>query len=313
MVKLAIVSPCYNEEEVLKESASRLELLFQRLIQEGQIDSGSFVLFVNDGSRDNTWRLIKELHMQNPMFRGLCLAHNVGHQHAIMAGMMKVRDKCDAAITIDADLQDELNAIPKMLEEFEAGNEIVYGVKENRTADSLMKRVSAQAFYRLQKSMGVDAVYNHADFRLMSKRALDYLAQFPERNLYLRGIIPMIGLKNSTVKDVISSRSAGTSKYTIGKMFRLALDGITSFSTTPIKWIIGLGCFSLLFSLVMIVHVLIDWWKGNVVPGWSEIMISVWLIGGIIILSIGIVGEYIGKIYWESKQRPLWLELEYIE
>lgn len=313
MVKLAIVSPCYNEEEVLKESASRLELLFLRLIQEGQIDSGSFVLFVNDGSRDNTWRLIKELHMQNPMFRGLCLAHNVGHQHAIMAGMMKVRDKCDAAITIDADLQDDLNAIPKMLDEYEAGNEVVYGVKENRTADSLMKRVSAQAFYRLQKSMGVDAVYNHADFRLMSKRALDYLALFPERNLYLRGVIPMIGLKSSTVKDAISSRTAGSSKYTIGKMIRLAFDGITSFSTAPIKWIIGLGCFSVLFSLVMIVHVLIDWWNGNVVPGWSEIMISVWLIGGIIILSIGIVGEYIGKIYWESKQRPLWLEEEYIE
>lgn len=312
MVKLAIVSPCYNEEDVLLDSASRLDTLFRELIREGRIDSGSFILFVNDGSQDNTWRLIKELHGQNPMFCGLCLAHNVGHQYAIMAGMMKVRGKCDAAITIDVDLQDDLNAIPKMLEEYEAGNEIVYGVKEDRSADSLMKRMSAQSFYRLQKSMGVDAIYNHAVFRLMSKRALDFLSQYPERNLYLRGIIPMIGLKSSTVKDVISSRTAGSSKYTFGKMLRLAFDGISSFSTTPIKWIIGIGCFALLFSLVMIVHVLIDWWQGNVVPGWSELMISVWLVGGLIVLSIGIVGEYIGKIYWESKHRPLWLEQEYI-
>lgn len=313
MIKLAIVSPCFNEEEVLSHSAQRLELLLQDLIGSRQISADSYVLFVDDGSKDNTWSLIKELHEANPLFRGLRLAHNVGHQHAIMAGMMRVKADCDAVITIDADLQDDLNAIPQMLHEHEAGHEIVYGVKVQRDADPLMKRVSAQAFYKLQKSMGVDAVYNHSDFRLMSRRALTLLSQYPERNLYLRGLVPMIGLKSTTVDDVITPRKAGTSKYTFWKMMRLAFDGISSFSTRPIKCIIGLGCFSLLFSLVMIVHVLLDWWHDNVVPGWSEIMISVWFIGSAIIISIGVVGEYIGKIYWETKQRPLWLEQEYLE
>lgn len=312
MVKLAIVSPCYNEEAVLRESANRLENLFREMTRSGKIAPESFVLFVNDGSTDKTWEIIRDLHTGNPMFRGLCLAHNVGHQHAILAGMMKVMEMCDAVITIDADLQDDLNAIPEMLEEYEAGNEIVYGVKVQRESDTFLKKTSAQAFYRVQKSMGVDAVYNHADFRLLSRRALAYLSQFPERNLYLRGLIPMIGLKSTTVEDVVSPRHAGSSKYTFGKMMSLALDGITSFTTRPIRCIIGLGCFSLLFSLVMIVHVLIDWWNGNVVPGWSEIMISVWFVGSAIIISIGVVGEYIGKIYWETKRRPLWLEQEYL-
>lgn len=312
MIKLAIVSPCYNEEAVLDESAQRLTTLFDQLVGGGIISPDSFILYVNDGSKDQTWNIIKRLHASNPYVCGLCLAGNVGHQNAIMAGMMKVKDLCDAAITIDADIQDDLGAIRPMLEKFNEGNDVVYGVKVQRTADPLLKRLSAQTFYKLQSMMGVKAVYNHADFRLMSAKALNYLAQYPERNLYLRGMIPLMGLQSATVEDVISPRTAGASKYTLKKMLRLAFDGITSFSTTPIQWIIGLGLFALLFSVAMQIHVVWDWFCGNAVPGWSEIMVSVWLLGSIIIISIGVVGAYIGKIYAETKHRPLWFESEYL-
>lgn len=312
MIKLAIISPCYNEEAVLEQSAQRLTALFDQLIGEGTITPDSFVLYVNDGSTDRTWDIIRRLHASNPYVRGLCLAGNVGHQNAIMAGMMKAKDQCDAAITIDADLQDDLNAIPQMIARHEEGFDVVYGVKVSRTADPLAKRMSAQGFYKLQHAMGVNAVYNHADFRLMSAKALHYLAQYPERNLYLRGIIPLMGLKSTTVDDVISPRTAGSSKYTLRKMLRLAFDGITSFSTTPIHWILILGGFALLLCVAMMAHVVWDWCSGNVVTGWSEIMVSIWLVGSIIILSIGVIGLYIGKIYEETKHRPLWFEDEYL-
>lgn len=312
MIKLAVVSPCFNEEEVLDISIKKLTLLFDELIEKKKISPDSFVLFVNDGSKDNTWEIIKKHHQKNPFICGLCLAGNVGHQYALMAGMLKVRNKCDAAITIDADLQDDISVIPEMIDKFEEGSDVVYGVKISRISDPFFKRVSAQCFYKLQNLMGVKTIYNHADYRLMSNKALNYLALYPERNLYLRGMIPLMGLRSSTVDDVISPRVAGSSKYTLSKMLRLALDGISSFSTRPITYILGLGAISLIISFIMIIHVIWAWIIGNVVPGWSELMISVWFLGSAIILSIGIVGEYIGKIYRETKQRPLYLEDEFL-
>ncbi len=306
MIRLAIVSPCYNEEAVLHESASRLSALFDDLIAKRKISDDSFVLYVNDGSRDQTWPIIQRLHESNRFICGLNLTHNVGHQNAIMAGMMTARHHADAVVTIDADLQDDITAIEQMVDKYEAGSDIVYGVKISREGDSFIKRSTALLFYRIQSSMGVKAVYNHADFRLLSKRALDELSLYRERNLYLRGLMPMMGFPSDTVDDVISPRFAGSSKYTLSKMLRLATDGITSFSTKPITLIIGLGAVGMCFSLLMLVYVLVSWISGHVVPGWSSIMLSVWFIGSALILSIGVVGEYIGKIYIEVKQRPLY-------
>ena len=234
MIRLATVSPCYNEEEVLRHSVERLTALFERMISEGLISDDSMMVFVNDGSRDRTWQIIRELHAENKFVKGINMSRNVGHQNAIMAGMMTAREWADAVITIDADLQDDIECIPQMVRHFEAGNDIVYGVKVSREADPFMKKFTAQAFYKLQSSMGVESVYNHADFRLMSRRALDMLASYPEHNLYLRGLIPQIGLQHTTVDDVISERFAGQSKYTLGKMLRLALNGITAFSVKPL-------------------------------------------------------------------------------
>lgn len=312
MIKLAIVSPCYNEEDVLENSAGRLIGLFDRLIKDGDIAPDSFVLYVNDGSKDQTWEIIKRLNKQKPYICGLCLAGNVGHQNAIMAGMMKVKDMCDVAITIDADIQDDLEAIPHMIEKYKEGNDVVYGVKVSRTADPFLKRMSAQCFYKLQSAMGVKSIYNHADFRLMSTKALKYLAQYPERNLYLRGMIPLMGLKSATVDDVISPRTAGSSKYTFHKMLKLAFDGITSFTTKPISWIVALGFISLLITFIMVIHVFYVWIVGKVVPGWTELMISLWFLGSAILLSVGVIGEYIGKIYSETKHRPLYFEDEFL-
>lgn len=306
IIRLAIVSPCYNEEAVLHESAARLTALFEELVSKGKIAADSFVLYVNDGSRDRTWPIIQELHAKNKFICGLNLAHNVGHQNAIMAGMMTARHHADAVVTIDADLQDDIGAIERMVDKHLAGNDIVYGVKVSREGDSFIKRSTALLFYKIQHSMGVKAVYNHADFRLLSKRALDELSQYHERNLYLRGLMPMMGFPSDTVDDVISPRFAGSSKYTLKKMLRLAADGITSFSTQPITLIIGLGAVCMFISFLMLVYVLVSWASGHAVPGWSSIMLSVWFIGGALLLSIGVVGEYIGKIYIEVKQRPLY-------
>ena len=241
MIRLATVSPCYNEEEVLRHSVERLTALFEKMIADGQIANDSMMVFVNDGSRDHTWQLIKELHATNKFVRGINLARNVGHQNAIMAGMMTAREWADAIITIDADLQDDIECIPQMVRHFEEGNDIVYGVKVSRQADPLLKRISAMAFYKLQSAMGVESIYNHADFRLMSRRALDMLSTYKEHNLYLRGLIPQIGLQTTTVDDVISERYAGKSKYTLKKMLNLALDGITAFSVKPMYAIFYLG------------------------------------------------------------------------
>ena len=306
MIKLATVSPCYNEEEVLRHSVERLTALFERIIAEGLISSDSMMVFVNDGSRDNTWKMISELHRENKFVRGINLSRNVGHQNAIFAGMMTARNWADAVITIDADLQDDIECIPQMVKNFEEGNDIVYGVKVSRQADPFMKRMSAMAFYKLQNSMGVESVYNHADFRLMSKRALDMLADYKETNLYLRGLIPQIGLKSTTVDDVISERYAGTSKYTLKKMLNLALNGITAFSVKPMYAITYLGVLFLIITFCIAIYVVRAIILGTAVPGWSSMILSIWLVGGFVILCIGITGIYIGKIFNEVKHRPLY-------
>lgn len=306
MMKLGIVCPCYNEHEVLLESGERLTALLDGLVAKQKIAPDSFVLLVNDGSRDNTWQLIKQLHDTNHYFRGVNLAKNVGHQNAIMAGMMTAKDHCDAVITIDVDLQDDLSAIERMIDKYHEGYDIVYGVKVSRQGDSFLKKNTALMFYKFQQAMGVKAVYNHADFRLMSRRTLQQLSHFEERNLYLRGLIPMIGYQSATVEDVISARTAGQSKYTLKKMLTLAADGITSFSTKPISLILTAGIFCLLVSVGMFIYVLCSYFEHLAVPGWPSIMLSIWFIGGLLLLSIGIIGEYIGKIYIEVKHRPLY-------
>lgn len=306
MIKLAIVSPCYNEEEVLEQSAARLATLFEDLIAKGKISADSFVLFVNDGSKDSTWNIIKQLHQTNPYVKGMNLARNVGHQNAIMAGMMTAKDWSDAVITIDADLQDDLNAIEGMIDAYTAGYDVVYGVKVSRQADPFLKRLSATAFYKLQRKMDVEAIYNHADFRFLSRRVLEQLSQYKERNLYLRGIIPLIGFPSTTVDDVISERTAGTSKYTLKKMLGLALDGITSFSVKPIYGILYLGVAFVFISILIGCYVLYALISGTAEHGWASLMLSIWFVGGVVLLSIGAVGLYIGKIYKEVKRRPLY-------
>ena len=307
MIKLATVSPCFNEEEGLAQSVAKLTDLFQALIAEGKIAPDSMIVLVNDGSRDKTWDIICQLHRDNPLVRGINLSHNVGHQNAIMAGMMTAKNWADAVITLDADLQDNYRkCIPEMVDAFLAGHDIVYGVKVSRQADPLLKRMSAQTFYRLQKTMGVDSIFNHADFRLMSRKALLMLANYKERNLYLRGLVPLIGLPSTTVDDEISAREAGHSKYTVRKMMHLALDGITSFSVKPIYFVVYLGLFFLLISLGIGGYVIHSFVAHTEVAGWASIILSIWLVGAMLMMAIGVVGVYIGKIYEEVKHRPLY-------
>lgn len=305
-MKLGIVVPCYNEHEVLVDSAKRLMALTDDLVAKGKIDADSFILFVNDGSRDNTWEIISRLYDTNPYIYGVNLAVNTGHQHAIMAGMMTAKDMCDAVITIDADLQDDLKAMEEMVDRYNEGYDIVYGVKVSRDADSFMKKNTALLFYKLQRSLGVKMINNHADFRLMSHRALEQLSLFKERNLYLRGLVQLIGYKSTTVDDVISERTAGKSKYTLSKMLVLAMDGIISFSTKPISLILCAGFFILFISIITTVYIFCSYWEHETVPGWTSIMLSIWFIGSIILLAIGVIGQYIGKIYIEVKNRPLY-------
>ena len=306
MIRLATVSPCYNEEEVLRHSVERLTALFERMIAEKLISSDSMMVFVNDGSRDRTWEIIRELHAENKFVRGINMSRNVGHQNAIMAGMMTAREWADAVITLDADLQDDIECIPKMVKDFEAGNDIVYGVKVSREADPFMKKLTAQTFYKLQSSMGVESIYNHADFRLMSRKALDMLSTYKEHNLYLRGLIPMIGLQHTTVDDVISERFAGQSKYTLKKMLRLALNGITAFSVRPLFLIYNIGILFLAIAFCIGCYVVYSLVVGTAVQGWSSLILSIYLVGGFILISMGIMGTYIGQIYTEVKRRPLY-------
>ncbi len=313
MIQLAIISPCYNEEEVIDNSAHRLDTLFDSLIAKNKISANSFVLFVNDGSKDRTWEKIVALHERSPRFKGLNLAHNVGHQNAIMAGMMQAKDMADAIVTIDADLQDDINCIEKMVDSYEEGYDVVYGVKVERDADPLMKRLTAIAFYKLQKMMDVESVFNHADFRLLSRRVLHALSQYSERNLYLRGLIPLIGFDSTTVEETITERKAGKSKYTLGKMFGLAIDGITSFSVKPIYYVMYVGIAFVFFSILIGFYVLYSLISGTAEHGWASIILSIWLVGGVTILCIGGVGIYIGKMYLEIKRRPLYNVKDFLD
>lgn len=306
MIRLAIVCPCYNEEAVLHESTELLTALLNDLIAKQKIMPDSFVLLVNDGSKDRTWQIIRELNAINPYIKGVNLARNVGHQNAIMAGMMTAKEWSDAVITMDVDLQDDLNAIERMIDLHAGGFDIVYGIKVQRKADPILKRLSAMAFYKLQRQMGVENYYNHADFRLLSKRALYLLAGYQERNLYLRGIIPLLGLPSTTVDDVIKERMAGVSKYTLKKMLSLALDGITSFSVKPIYCIVYSGGIFILISILIGFYVLYSLISGTAEHGWASLILSVWFVGGAILISIGSIGIYIGKIYKEVKHRPLY-------
>lgn len=305
MIKLAIVSPCYNEEDVLQHSVERLTELFDRMVKEKTISSDSMMVFVNDGSKDRTWQIISDLHQTNSYVKGINLTRNVGHQNAILAGMMTAREWVDAVVTIDADLQDDIECIPQMVRHYEEGNDIVYGVKVSRDADPLIKKLTAQAFYKLQNQMGVESVFNHADFRLMSRRALDMLSNYHESNIYLRGLIPQIGLPHATVDDVISERYAGTSKYTLRKMLGLALNGITAFSVKPLYLIFNIGILFLIVAFIIGIYVVYSLIMGSAVHGWASLMLSVWIVGGFILMSMGIIGTYIGKIFTEVKHRPL--------
>jgi glycosyltransferase involved in cell wall biosynthesis len=305
MPKIVIIIPCYNEEEVLPETAEKLFEKVNSLVSKNVISKKSSLLFIDDGSNDNTWNLIQKYHTKNPsVFTGLKLSGNRGHQNALLCGLLSVKDHVDAAISIDADLQDDIDVIDKMVEKYRAGYEIVYGVRSNRNSDSFLKRSTAQGFYRFMRLLGVNIVYNHADFRLMGRKALEALAEYGEVNLFLRGIVPLIGFKTGIEYYTRAERLAGTSKYPLGKMLQFAFEGVTSFSIKPIRLITFLGVFIFTVSIAMIVYFFARYFSGHTVAGWASIACSLWGIGGLILFSIGIVGEYIGKIYLEAKRRP---------
>lgn len=301
---LVLVIPCYNEEEVLPETINRLTLILDDLIVYDNIAPNSKILFVDDGSRDKSWHIIETANSSNGYVHGLKLTRNAGHQNALLAGLRYAKDFSDCVISIDADLQDDLLVIPKFIDEFNNGNDIVYGVRKGRSTDTLFKRTTAQSFYKLMNFMGVNIIYNHADYRLMSKRVLEHLGEFKEVNLFLRGLIPLIGFKSAKVHYDRNERFAGESKYPLKKMLAFAFDGITSFSVTPIRFISGIGFIMFLFSLFMAVYIVINKFLGNTTSGWSSLMISIWFIGGIQLVALGFIGEYIGKIYKEVKARP---------
>lgn len=310
---IAIVIPCYNEEEVLPITLPKLLSILDGLACDGKISDESYILCSNDGSRDSTWDVITRFHLSDHRVKGISLAHNRGHQNALLAGLMTVADKCDAAISIDADLQDDPNAIIAMVDKFLQGKEIVYGVRSSRDTDTWFKRTSAEAFYKFQKSMGLDTVSNHADYRLMSRRALELLSQYGEKNLFLRGIIPMIGLETDVVTYPRAARAAGESKYPLAKMLSFSIDGITSFSAKPMRMIFLTGLLLLILDIAVALYVLISYFTSDFIePGWSSVMLSIWFLGGLILMGIGIVGEYIGKIFIEVKDRPRYAIKDYL-
>ncbi|MBQ6637927.1 MAG: glycosyltransferase family 2 protein [Lachnospiraceae bacterium] len=303
--KLAIVVPCYNEEEMLPITTKALLESLDDLEKKGLIEKGSFVLYVDDGSKDKTWELIAAEHEKNPVsIYGLKLAGNVGHQFALTAGLLTAKDCSDVTISIDADLQDDVRVFEDMMKKYHDGCDIVYGVRNSRKKDTFFKRTTAQGFYKVMSSMGVKTVYNHADFRLMSKRSLEAFAEYPERNLFLRGIVPLIGFKTDSVYYERLERVAGESKYPLKKMMALAIEGITSFSVKPIQFITFFGIMIVVLSFLALIYVLVSYFFLEVNPGWASTFLSIWFIGGVQLISIGLIGQYIGKIYIEVKQRP---------
>ena len=312
MTKLYIAVPCYNEEAVLPDSAAKLRDKLRSMMSEGLISDDSRIVFIDDGSADATWRLITELHESDSIYSGIKLSRNRGHQNALMCGLMTLRDEADAVISIDADLQDDIDVFDEMVRKYESGCDVVYGVRSKRETDTFFKRFTAEGYYKLLDHMGAKVIFNHADFRLMSRRALRAFAEFRETNLFLRGLVPMVGYKSDIVTYERSERLAGESKYPLKKMLALAWEGITSLSTKPIKLITRLGIIMLVISLIMLIYTLIRYFTGATNNGWASLMVSIWAIGGLQMLAIGIIGEYIGKIYLESKHRPRFIVEEYL-
>ena len=304
---LYIVVPCYNEEEVLHETTKRLKEKLEYLIKKDIISKKSKVMYVNDGSKDNTWNMIKEIESKEKIFTGISLSRNRGHQNALVAGLLTAKEYADVVISMDADLQDDINAVDEMLEKYYDGCEIVYGVRSSRKKDSFFKKTTAEGFYKFMKVMGVDVVYNHADYRLTSKKVLDNFKDYKEVNLFLRGIFPLIGYKNDVVYYERNERFAGESKYPLKKMLNFAWDGITSFSVKPLRMICTIGFIILFVSIVIMIYSLVRKLTGNTVDGWTFLSISIWFIGGIQMICLGIIGEYIGKVYTEVKARPRYI------
>ncbi|MBQ9471561.1 MAG: glycosyltransferase family 2 protein [Ruminococcus sp.] len=313
MTKLYIAVPCYNEEEVLPDSAAKLRAKLRSMMSDGLISDDSRIVFIDDGSADATWRLITELHESDSIYSGIKLSRNRGHQNALMCGLMTLKDEADAVISIDADLQDDIGVFDEMVRKYEDGCDVVYGVRSKRKTDTFFKRFTAEGYYKVLDRMGAKVIFNHADFRLMSRRALQAFAEFHETNLFLRGLVPMVGYKSDIVTYERSERLAGESKYPLKKMLALAWEGITSLSTKPIKMITRLGIIMLVISLIMLIYTLIRYFMGATNTGWASLMVSIWAIGGLQMLAIGIIGEYIGKIYLESKHRPRFIVEEYLK
>lgn len=301
---LYLVVPCYNEEEVLDETTRQLNKKLEELIGAGKISDASRILFVNDGSKDQTWMIISRLHEEYKLVSGLNLSRNRGHQNAVFAGLMYAKEHSDVAISLDADLQDDVNAIDEMIDKFHEGCDVVYGVRSSRKKDTFFKKTTAEGFYKVMKWMGVDIVFNHADYRLMSKRVLDQLKDYKEVHLFLRGMVPLIGYPSANVYYERKERFAGESKYPLKKMLAFAFDGISSFSVKPIRFIVWLGFFIFFVSILMLLYSILQFVFGDTVPGWSSLIVSIWALGGLQLLAIGIVGEYIGKVYMETKARP---------
>ena len=304
---LYLVIPCYNEQEVLPETSRRLKEKMESLMDRNMISRDSKIMFVNDGSKDRTWEMIEELHDQDPLYQGVKLSRNRGHQNALLGGLMTAKEYADMVISLDADLQDDIDVIDQFVEKYYEGCDIVYGVRSARTTDTFFKRFTAEGFYKIINLMGGEVVFNHADYRLMSKRALNELANYKEVNLFLRGIVPMIGFKTDVVTYERHERLAGESKYPLKKMLALAVDGITSLSIKPIRFIVFLGFMIFMCSILMLIYSQVQHFLGNTSIGWTSLIVSIWAIGGLQLLAIGVIGEYIGKIYLETKERPRYI------
>lgn len=311
-VNLYVVVPCYNEEEVLAETSRQMLELFDRMKKEELINNKSRIVFVDDGSRDRTWTIIDALAKEHTEIAGIKLARNAGHQNALFGGLMTVKEHCDCAVSIDADLQDDINVIPEMVRKFRDGYDVVYGVRNRRDTDTFFKRTTAVMFYKLMQFMGVKIVFNHADYRLMSRRALDALSEFEERNMFLRGMVPLVGYRSANVYYNRNERFAGESKYPLKKMLSFAFDGITSFSISPIRMISAFGAVVCIIAVIMAVYALVEKLLGNTGAGWASLMMSIWFIGGVQLLSVGLIGEYIGKMYKEVKRRPRYIIEAYV-
>ena len=310
---LYIVVPCYNEEEVLYETTKRLKVKLKEIIKSKKVSNQSRVMYVNDGSKDKTWDIFKEINNNEELFTGISLSRNRGHQNALLGGLLTAKNYADVVISMDADLQDDIDAIEKMIDKYHEGNDIVYGARSTRKKDSFFKRFTAETFYKLMKYLGVDCVYNHADYRLTSKKVLDEFSNFKEVNLFLRGMFPLVGFKSDIVYYERNERYAGNSKYPLKKMLNFAWDGITSFSVKPLRLICILGFIILFISIAIMIYSVIRKLTGNTVPGWTFLSTSIWFIGGIQMISIGTIGEYIGKIYQETKSRPRYIISENLE